>query len=34
MRTADLPIFEIEQRLLETLTTPKRLVLTAPNWLG
>jgi ATP-dependent RNA helicase HrpB len=34
MRTSDLPIFEIEQRLLETLTTQKRLVLTAPTGSG
>jgi ATP-dependent helicase HrpB len=34
MRTADLPIFEIEQRLRETLTTYKRLVLTAPTGSG
>jgi len=34
MRQPDLPIFEIEQRLLETLTTQKRLVLTAPTGSG
>ena len=34
MRKPDLPIFEIEQRLLETLTTQKRLVLTAPTGSG
>ncbi|HEY3305902.1 MAG TPA: ATP-dependent helicase HrpB [Candidatus Binatia bacterium] len=34
MRKTDLPIFEIEQRLLETLTTQKRLVLTAPTSSG
>ena len=34
MRPADLPIFEIEQPLLETLTTKKRLVLTAPTGSG
>jgi ATP-dependent helicase HrpB len=34
MRKADLPIFEIERRLLETLTTQKRLVLTAPTGSG
>ena len=34
MRSADLPIFEIEQLLLETLTTKKRLVLTAPTGSG
>ena len=34
MRTPDLPIFEIEQRLLEILTTQKRLVLTAPTGSG
>ena len=30
MPKLDLPIFEIEQRLLEALKTQKRLVLTAP----
>jgi ATP-dependent helicase HrpB len=34
MRPADLPIFEIEQQLLETLTTKKRLILTAPTGSG
>jgi hypothetical protein len=34
MRQPDLPIFEIEQPLLETLTTQKRWVLTAPTPLG
>jgi ATP-dependent helicase HrpB len=34
MRKPDLPIFEIEQRLLETLTKQKRLVLTAPTGSG
>jgi ATP-dependent helicase HrpB len=34
MRNSDLPIFEIEQRLLGTLTTQKRLVLTAPTGSG
>jgi ATP-dependent helicase HrpB len=34
MRSLDLPIFEIEQRLLETLSTQKRLVLTAPTGSG
>ena len=34
MRKLDLPIFEIEQDLLETLTTQKRLVLTAPTGSG
>ena len=34
MRQPDLPIFEIEQPLLETLTTQKRLVLTAPTGSG
>src|SRR6266404_1190138 len=34
MRQLDLPIFEIEQRLLETLTAQKRLVLTAPTGSG
>ena len=34
MRTADLPIFEVEQRLLETLVSQKRLVLTAPTGSG
>ena len=34
MRKPDLPIFEIEQRLLETLATQKRLVLTAPTGSG
>ena len=34
MRKPDLPIFEIEQPLLETLTTQKRLVLTAPTGSG
>src|SRR5215475_9888554 len=34
MRTADLPIFEVEQRLLETLVSYKRLVLTAPTGSG
>ncbi len=34
MRKPDLPIFEIEQRLLETLTTQKRVVLTAPTGSG
>jgi ATP-dependent helicase HrpB len=34
MRKSDLPIFEIEQDLLENLTTQKRLVLTAPTGSG
>lgn len=34
MRTLDLPIFEIEQQLLKTLATKKRLVLTAPTGSG
>src|SRR5215468_3532153 len=34
MRKPDLPIFEIEQRLLETLTRQRRLVLTAPTGSG
>ena len=34
MRTPDLPIFEIKQRLLETLKAQKRLVLTAPTGSG
>jgi ATP-dependent helicase HrpB len=34
MQKTDLPIYEIEQRLLETLTTRKRLVLTAPTGSG
>ncbi|HEU4340722.1 MAG TPA: ATP-dependent helicase HrpB [Candidatus Binatia bacterium] len=34
MRKLDLPIFEIERRLLETLRTEKRLVLTAPTGSG
>ena len=34
MRKPDLPIFEIEQQLLDTLTTQKRLVLTAPTGSG
>src|SRR3989304_4774735 len=34
MRPPDLPIFEIEQRFLETLATRKRLVLTAPTGSG
>ena len=34
MRKPDLPIFEIEQPLLETLTTQKRLVFTAPTGSG
>ncbi|MBI2534453.1 MAG: ATP-dependent RNA helicase, partial [Deltaproteobacteria bacterium] len=34
MRQPDLPIFEIEQALLETLTRQKRLVLTAPTGSG
>ena len=34
MRPADLPIFKIEQRLLETLTAKKRLILTAPTGSG
>ena len=34
MRKRDLPIFEIERPLLETLTTQKRLVLTAPTGSG
>jgi ATP-dependent helicase HrpB len=34
MPKPDLPIFEIEQRLLETLTTQKRQVLTAPTGSG
>jgi ATP-dependent helicase HrpB len=34
MRKRDLPIFEIEQPLLDTLTTRKRLVLTAPTGSG
>ena len=34
MRKPDLPIYEIEQRLLETLSTRKRLVLSAPTGSG
>src|SRR5438034_7256537 len=34
MRKPDLPIFEIERPLLKTLTTQKRLVLTAPTGSG
>src|SRR5437867_11909559 len=34
MRKPDLPIFEIERSLLKTLTTQKRLVLTAPTGSG
>src|SRR5262249_53612242 len=34
MPKPDLPIFEIEQRLLETLTKQRRLVLTAPTGSG
>jgi ATP-dependent RNA helicase HrpB len=34
MEQADLPIFDIAPRLLETLTTQKRLVLTAPTGSG
>jgi len=34
MRNPDLPILEVEQPLLETLTTQKRLVLTAPAGSG
>ena len=34
MRPADLPIFEIEQQVLKTLATQKRLVLTAPTGSG
>ena len=34
MRKPDLPMFEIEQDLLENLTTQKRLVLTAPTGSG
>ena len=34
MQTSDLPIFEIEQSLLETLRTHKRLVLSAPTGSG
>jgi ATP-dependent helicase HrpB len=34
MRKPDLPIFEIEQRLLETLSAQKRLILTAPTGSG
>jgi ATP-dependent helicase HrpB len=34
MRPADLPIFEIEQPLLEMLATKKRLILTAPTGSG
>jgi ATP-dependent helicase HrpB len=34
MRSADLPIFEIEKRLLETLTRERRLILTAPTGSG
>jgi ATP-dependent helicase HrpB len=34
MQKSDLPIFEIEQRLRETLTTHKRLILTAPTGSG
>jgi ATP-dependent helicase HrpB len=34
MRKPDLPIYDIEQRLLETLTTQKRLVLSAPTGSG
>src|SRR5262245_39874273 len=34
MRKPDLPIFEFEQRLLETLTKQRRLILTAPTGSG
>jgi ATP-dependent helicase HrpB len=34
MEQADLPIFEIEPRLLETLTSQRRLILTAPTGSG
>ena len=34
MRKSDLPIFEIERSLLETLTKQKRLILTAPTGSG
>lgn len=34
MRKPDLPVYEIEQRLLETLTKQKRLILTAPTGSG
>ena len=34
MQKSDLPIFEIEQSLLETLRTHKRLVLSAPTGSG
>jgi ATP-dependent helicase HrpB len=34
MRSADLPIFEIEQPLLETLAKERRLILTAPTGSG
>jgi len=34
MPKPDLPIFEIDRRLLETLTTQKRLALTAPTGWG
>ena len=34
MRNADLPIFEIEQQLLDLLRTHKRLILTAPTGSG
>jgi ATP-dependent helicase HrpB len=34
MRSADLPIFEIEQPLLETLARERRLILTAPTGSG
>ena len=34
MPKLDLPIFEIEQSLLETLTKQKRLVITAPTGSG
>ena len=34
MRKPDLPIFEIEQRLVETLSAQKRVVLTAPTGSG
>ena len=34
MRRPDLPIIEIEQRLLQILSTQKRLVLTAPTGSG
>ena len=34
MRNTDLPICEIEQQLLETLATQKRVILTAPTGSG